>query len=64
MTNKLRQYRESRGLTQVQLAEKARVSRNTISVLETQNNVNVTYEVMSRIAKALGYKVTTIFFGE
>jgi len=35
MTNVLRQLRESRGLSQGQLAEELRVSRQTINAIET-----------------------------
>ncbi|MCI8519780.1 MAG: helix-turn-helix domain-containing protein [Clostridia bacterium] len=62
MANKLKYYREKAGFTQQELAKKAEVSRNTISALETQNNVNVTYEIMNKLANALGHKVSTIFF--
>ena len=64
MENKVKYYREKVGLTQQELAQKSSVSRNTISSLETQNNFNVTYEVMYKIASALGYTVPTIFFSE
>lgn len=62
MQNKVKEYREKKKMTQEQLAEKAEVSRNTISILETKANANVTYEVMQKIAKALDKKVATIFF--
>lgn len=62
MANKLKHYREKAKLTQQELANKADVSRNTISALETQDNVNVTYEIMNKLSNALGYKVSTIFF--
>lgn len=62
MQNKVKEYREKKKMTQEQLAEKAEVSRNTISTLETKANTNVTYEVMQKIAKALDKKVATIFF--
>lgn len=64
MKNKVKEYREKAGLTQEQLAEKAKVSRNTISSLETKTNTNVTYEIMQRISEALNEKVATIFFNE
>ena len=64
MQNKVKEYRENKKMTQEQLAEKAEVSRNTISTLETKSNANVTFEVMQKIAKALDEKVTTIFFEE
>lgn len=62
MTNKVKHYREKANLTQQELAEKAEVSRNTISALETQDNVNVTYDIMNKLANALGHKIATIFF--
>lgn len=62
MQNRVKEYREKNKMTQEQLAEKAKVSRNTISSLETKTNANVTYEIMQKIAKALDKKVATIFF--
>ena len=62
MKNKVKFYREKAGMTQQGLSEKSGVSRNTISALETQENVNVTYEIMEKLSNALGYKPTTIFF--
>lgn len=64
MKNKVKFYREKAGMTQQGLSEKSGVSRNTISALETQENVNVTYEIMEKIANALGYKPVTIFFSK
>lgn len=62
MANKVKYYREKANLTQQELAEKADISRNTISALETQDNVNVTYDIMNKLANALECKVATIFF--
>lgn len=64
MKNKVKRYREKRGMTQEELSEKSKVSRNTISSLETGANTNVTYETMENIANALNEKVATIFFDE
>lgn len=64
MKNKVKFYREKAGMTQQGLSEKSGVSRNTISALETQENVNVTYEIMEKLANALGYKPVTIFFSK
>lgn len=64
MKNKVKFYREKVGLTQQGLSDKSGVSRNTISALETQDNVNVTYEIMEKISNALGYKPATIFFSK
>lgn len=62
--NKVKYYREKIGLTQQELSQKASVSRNTISLLETQENFNVTYDVMNKVSNALGYTVPTIFFSK
>lgn len=64
MKNKVKFYREKAGMTQQGLSEKSGVSRNTISALETQENVNVTYEIMEKLSNALGYKPATIFFSK
>lgn len=64
MKNRVKKYRLKEKMTQEQLAEKAGVSRNTISLLEREESTNVTYEIMYKIAKALNQKVTTIFFSE
>lgn len=60
--NNVKEYREMAKMTQEELAEKSDVSRNTISALETGTNTNVTYDTMSKIAKALNMNVATIFF--
>lgn len=62
MKNRVKELREKEKLTQEELSRKSGVSRNTISGIETGVNVNVTYEVMEKIAKALNKKVATIFF--
>ena len=62
MKNRVMEYSEMAKMTQEELAEKSEVSRNTISSLETGTNTNVTYDTMSKIAKALNRKVATIFF--
>lgn len=64
MLNKVKEYREKANMTQEELAEKAEVSRNTISSLETGANTNVTFETMTNISNALGKKVATIFFNQ
>ena len=64
MKNRVKEYREKKDMTQGELAIKSEVSRNTISAIETGANTNVTYEIMEKIAKALGKKVATIFFND
>ncbi len=62
MENRVKEFRELENLTQEELAEKSEVSRNTISALETNANTNITFDTMSKIARALNRKVATIFF--
>ncbi len=62
MQNRVKEFREEENLTQEELAQEAKVSRNTISSLETGANTNVTYDVMDKIAKALHRKVPEVFF--
>ena len=62
MQNRLKEYREEAKLTQEELAKISEVSRNTISAIETKKNINVTYEIMEKLAKALNKKVANIFF--
>lgn len=62
MPNNLKYYREAKNLTQEELSKKAEVSRNTISLIETGANTNITYNVMEKLAKALGMTVEEIFF--
>ena len=52
----LRKAREKRGLTQVELAERAGVSRVTISYLETGQR-QPSMDLLHRLAKALKVKV-------
>ncbi|MBQ7411262.1 MAG: helix-turn-helix transcriptional regulator [Clostridia bacterium] len=62
MPNNLKYYREAKNLTQEELSKKAEVSRNTISLIETGANTNITYNVMEKLAKALDMTVEEIFF--
>lgn len=56
--NRVREYREKRGLTQQQLAEAAGVSVRTISYVESGRDVKVS--TMRDIARALGVQVSTL----
>ena len=62
MKNKVKEYREKYNMTQEELAMKSKVSRNTISSIETDADTNITYKIMERIAEALNEKVAVIFF--
>lgn len=61
MQNKVAQLRRQRGMSQQELAEKAKVSRPYLSQIETNRQKAVTNVVMFRIAKALNVNVEDIF---
>lgn len=50
---RIRELREEVGLTQVELAKKAKVSRSMLSMIE-EGNQNSSIDTLDRIAKALG----------
>ena len=60
--NKLRQARKQMGLTQKELAEKAGISRVTISGLESGRIVVMKTSTMAKIADAMQKSVKEIFF--
>jgi len=62
MKNKLKETREEQGMSQEELAEKSKVSRTTISELETEKKEVTTNITLEKIASALGLKVSDIFF--
>lgn len=62
MRNKLKEIREEQGISQEELAEKSKVSRTTISELETEKKEVTTNITLEKIANALGLKVSDIFF--
>jgi transcriptional regulator with XRE-family HTH domain len=53
----LRELREGKGFTQVELAEKANVERTYLTKLETGKKVNPSLAILRRLAKALGVSV-------
>jgi transcriptional regulator with XRE-family HTH domain len=50
----IRRVREHRGLTQVELAERAAVRQATISAIENAQTSGVEFDVLARLAEALG----------
>ena len=64
MKNKLREKRKERGLTQLQLAEKAGVARTIITQVETGSRDVITSGTMLKLANALETSVASIFFVE
>lgn len=59
---KVKECREALGISQEELAEKSDVSRTIISGLETGSIKITTTGTLIKIAKALGKKVSDIFF--
>lgn len=62
MRNRLKELRELKGLSQEELARTSTVSRTTISDIETEKKIVVTNITLEKIATALGFKITDIFF--
>ena len=62
MGHKIRDRREKLMMTQEQLAEKSGISRQTISLIETEKLENITLATMRSIAAALDSTVEDIFF--
>lgn len=51
---RLREVRELRGLTQAELAERSGVGRPTISNIETGKTSGIDFDVLEKLATALG----------
>lgn len=62
MRNALKEIREKKGMTVLELSRKAGVSRQTIYNIEMNPAANISSFVMESIAKALGTKASNIFF--
>jgi len=56
----LRALREQKGMTQLQLATKARVAQGYVSALEAGQKKNPGIETLKKLAKALGVPVTEL----
>ena len=59
---RIRELRESLGMTQTELSEKSGVARATIWKLETGDDEITTTKTLSKIAEALGVPVDELFF--
>jgi len=60
LSHVLKRLRNAQGLTQEQVAEKAGVSKNYITMLETGTRKSPSLPVLRRLAKALGVPVTEL----
>jgi transcriptional regulator with XRE-family HTH domain len=56
----LREKREAKGMSQVELAKVARVGRTYIVKLESGDKRNPSLEILKRLARALGVPVTDL----
>lgn len=62
MKNKIRHYRELKGLSQEELAKASNISRTTISGLENNTIKVTTNTTMDKIAKALEVSTIELFY--
>lgn len=62
MGYRIKEVRESKAMSQEELAEKAGVSRTIIWNLETNPNAETTTKTLKKIAEALETTVSAIFF--
>ncbi len=60
--NKIREYRQEKGISMKELAEKSKISIGYLSHLENGSRKNPSTEVMERIANALDASIVEIFF--
>ncbi|MBC5619317.1 helix-turn-helix transcriptional regulator [Streptococcus anginosus] len=61
--NRVREFRNSLGLSQLELAKKIGVSRQTINMIEN-NKYNPTLELCINLALALGTDLNTLFWND
>lgn len=64
MGYKIKEVRESLGMTQEELAEKSGVSRGTISALENNSQKTTSTKTLLKLARALGKSIDDIFFAK
>jgi transcriptional regulator with XRE-family HTH domain len=57
---RLREMRESRGLSQVELARKASITKGFVSMLEGGSRMGMSPSVAARIAQALGVAIADL----
>lgn len=59
--NRLKEYRELRGISQEELSKQTGLSRTTISKIENDEEVNVTIKTIAKIAEVLDAAPSEIF---
>jgi len=60
MRNKIKEYREKKGISQGELADLCNVSRQTINAIEN-NKYDPSLQLAFNLAKTLGVKVDNLF---
>lgn len=63
MRNRIKEYREKKGISQGELADRCRVSRQTINAIEN-NKYDPSLQLAFNLAKILGTKVDSLFLNE
>ncbi|KOO42878.1 helix-turn-helix transcriptional regulator [Priestia koreensis] len=63
MQNRIKEYREQKGISQGQLADLCSVSRQTINAIEN-NKYDPSLQLAFDLAESLGVKVDTLFLNE
>lgn len=64
MDNRIVEIRKNQGITQMELAKKAAISRPYLSAIERGQQSVISNVVMSKIASALNEPIADIFFAE
>lgn len=59
--NRVKEYRQTVGLSQAKLAEQVSVARQTINLIEN-DKYNPSLDLCIRLAKALGTDLNTLFW--
>ena len=57
---KIRTLRDARGMTQAELAKKARVTQSHVSMLEAGARMRPSIQTIQKLARALGVSVTEL----
>jgi transcriptional regulator with XRE-family HTH domain len=60
LSHVIRQLREQRHLTQVELARKAKLTQGYVTMIETGVRKNPSLAILKRLARALGVPVTAL----
>jgi transcriptional regulator with XRE-family HTH domain len=60
LSHVIRQLREQRNLTQVELARKAKLTQGYVTMIETGVRKNPSLAILKRLAKALGVPVAEL----